>query len=94
MATRKRNDVKSALTRKGFTLEDGDHHYYFFTFNGQQIVRTKVSHGSKYKDLADPLLGQMARQCHLSKNRFLELIDCPLSQQDYERILQEQGHIE
>jgi len=86
--------VESALLQKGFTLEDGDHRYYFFFHARRQIARTKVSHGTKYKDLADALLTMMARQCHLTENQFLELVDCSMSQQEYEHFLHEQGHLE
>jgi len=56
-------------------------------------VFTKTSHGSGYRTLDDGLLGQMARQCRLTKARFIELVDCPLSQDDYEKELQGGGHL-
>ncbi len=30
------------------------------------------------KEIPDNLLAQMAKQCHLSKEDFLRLVDCPL----------------
>ena len=33
----------------------------------------------------------MAKQCHLTKSEFLGLIDCPLSREEYENKLYEQG---
>ena len=94
MATRKRRDVESALSQKGFTLQDGDHRYYVFLFQGRLVARTKVSHGTKYKDLGDDLLAHMAQQCHLTKNIFLELVDCSLTQKGYEGNLREQKLLE
>jgi len=95
MATRKRKDVESALSQKGFELQDGgDHRYYVFLFQARRVARTKVSHGTKYKDLGDDLLDHMARQCHLTKSNFLDLVDCSLSQQGYEDILREQQRLE
>ena len=91
MAMRKRKDVESALSQKGFTLqEQADHRYYFFYLDGKQVVRTKVSHGTKYRDLGDDLITQMARQCRLTKQQFLNLVDCPMSQGQYEQVLQSQ----
>ncbi len=88
MATRKRKEVEGAFSQKGFALyEQADHRYYFFFLNGKQVVRTKVSHGTKYKDLGDDLLTQMARQCKLTKSQFLRLVDCPMSQEEYESTL-------
>ena len=69
MATRKRKDVESSLSQKGFTLQDGkDYRYYFFMFNDRLVARTKVSTGKKYKDLGNDLVSSMARQCHLVKD--------------------------
>lgn len=36
------------------------------------------------KDLPDNILLLMARQCHLNKSNFLDLIDCHLCRGDYE----------
>ena len=95
MATRKRKDVEAAITQKGFVLEkSGDHRYYHFLFNNRRIARTKVSHGTKYKDLSDDLLSHMANQCHLTMPEFLQFVDCPLSQQGYEGKLRERHLLE
>lgn len=90
MTMRKRVDIESALLRKGFVKRfDGDHRFFDF-FQGERFFFfTKVSHGTKYKEIGDDLLSQMAKQCHLSKKQFLELIDCSMSQEDYETILRE-----
>ena len=90
MATRKRKDIETNLSQKGFTLQDGkDHRNYFFMLNDRLVARTKVSLGTKYKDLGNDLITAMARQCHLTKDQFLELVDCTMSQQDYEVCLRE-----
>jgi len=59
--------------------------------NGKKTtVHTMTSHGS-HKQICDKLLGKMARQCHLSRTEFNNLIDCPLSQDRYEEILREKN---
>jgi hypothetical protein len=45
------------------------------------------------KEIPDNLIGQMAKQCKLSKSDFLKLVDCPLSRQAYEDILKSEGEI-
>ncbi len=93
MASRKTRDVESALERKGFKKESS-HHRYFIFHNSQgkkTSVSTYTSNGSK--ELDDYLIGQMAKQCCLTKKKFLDLIDCPLSQEDYEKSLVEGEHI-
>lgn len=90
-----RDDVESALLRKGFHKNNTDHSYYqFFDKNGKKtIVNTKTSFGSKYKTLGSPLVAQMARQCKLTKAQFQQLIECTLSHESYEKILSDGGHI-
>lgn len=90
-----RDDVESALLRKGFQKNNTDHSYYqFFDKNGKKtIVNTKTSFGSKYKTLGSPLVAQMARQCKLTKTQFQQLVECTLSHENYEKILNDGGHI-
>ena len=86
--------VEAALCRKGFLKEsDGDHIRYFFpnTAGTDWIVRTKISHGMMGSTLDAWLLSQMARQIHLTKKQFLELIDCILDEASYRTILHNAG---
>jgi len=88
--------VEASLRAKGFRENaKADHRVFtYFTQEGlKSVVFTKTSHGSGYRTLDDGLLGQMARQCRLTKARFIELVDCPLSQDDYEKELQAGGHL-
>lgn len=86
--TRDRADIDAALQRKGFVHEDGDHHYYVYhNMAGKKTIRkTKMSRGSSYRTIGDPLIAQMARQVGLTKLSFLELVDCTLDQSGYEKI--------
>lgn len=90
---RKKSKVESGLKDKGFEQTEGDHHFFvYMTVEGKKTsVRTKTSHTPKMKDIPDNLLSQMAKQCKLSKNDFFRLLDCPLSREEYEAILKEQG---
>lgn len=94
MAVRAKKNVESALIKRGFQQDQGDHHWFiYYTQKGlKTTVRTKTSHGST-KDLNDYLLQQMARQVRISKASFLDLIDCPLTQDAYEKLLSEGGHL-
>jgi hypothetical protein len=81
----------TALERKGFAVSEGDHTYYIYhTMDGRKtLAKTKVSHSGK--DIADAILGMMARQCKLTTQQFRELVDCPLSRKAYEGLLAQQG---
>jgi hypothetical protein len=93
--SRPKSQVESGLLNKGFKKDEGDHHYFiYYTQDGKKTTaKTKTSHTKKMKDIPDNLLSSMARQCKLTKQKFLELIDCPLKREKYEKILKEQGLI-
>jgi predicted RNA binding protein YcfA (HicA-like mRNA interferase family) len=55
-------------------------------------ARTKISHGEK--ELNDYLISCMSKQTLLSKNEFIDLAKCPMSQTEYEKILRNKGFIE
>jgi hypothetical protein len=88
LAVRKKKQVETGLEGKGFRKVHGDHFYYFYwTLAGKKThIRTKTSHG-KGKELDGNLLAAMARQTYLTSHQFLELVDCPMSQTEYERVL-------
>ena len=90
---RKKTKVEAGLKTKGFQQSEGDHHFFVYvTTEGKKTaIRTKTSHTPKMKEIPDNLLGQMAKQCKLNKQSFLSLIDCPLSTEQYEAKLREQG---
>lgn len=92
---RPKSKVESALLEKGFRKTEKHHHYFiYYTQDGKKTTaKTKTSHTKKMKDIPDNILSQMAKQCHLSKQEFLELVDCPLSQDKYEKALQKKGRL-
>ena len=93
--TLKRRKVEAALKRKGFEKGEGRHSY--FIYHTRQGVKTSVwtmtSHGSSGADISDPLIALMARQCRISKKKFEQLVDCSLSQEEYEELLVEKNVI-
>lgn len=91
----KRRDVEASLERKGFSRKEGDHAFFiYYTKSGSKTpVRTKTSHGTSKKDLGEALVSLMAKQCKLTKAEFEQLIECPLSREEYEKKLQENGDL-
>jgi len=88
VANRKQRDVEAGLRKKGFEQRTNDHQFFVYYRASDQkktSIRTKTSHGGS--DLGPVLLGLMAKQCGLSKEQFLDLVDCPLSREAYEEIL-------
>ena len=92
-SSRKARDIDAALCKKGFKKTNGDHVWYYFydRQTGATLAQTKISHGAMGMTIGAKLISQMARQLHLTKAQFLELIDCTLSEEDYREILKTQG---
>jgi len=87
-------DAKKALKslkKKGFSEYDGDHKFLEYYHKGKLILHTKISHGEK--ELNSYLIAQMSKQCKISKNEFLDLVNCPLSATAYNRMLIDLGLI-
>ncbi len=90
---RDRKDVEAALEKKGFLRKEGDHHrFIYYTKGGLKTkVLTKTSHS--HRQIVDSILSQMAKQCCLTNKLFGDLIECPLSRDDYEEMLVQSGHV-
>ena len=43
--------------------------------------------------MGDVLLKEMARQCKLNKAQFVELVDCPMTRDAYEKVLAQSGEL-
>jgi hypothetical protein len=83
----------SSMLRKGFSRAIGDDHQRFeYILDEEAISRTFVSHGGG-KDLDDKLLGDMARQCHVSRKEFIAFARCEMSEAEYRAILIRKGII-
>lgn len=84
-------EIAKSLHKKGFVPEERDHTFYTFMLNGRLThIRTKLSHGSRI-EYGDNLLSIMSRQLHIKKNELKKLIDCPISKEDYIKLLKERG---
>ena len=86
--------VERGLSHKGFRIVNRRHRWLEYdkldATHGR--IKTILSHGAD-RDINDRLLAQMARQLHLTRREFDELIDCRLSQDDYEAMMRRDGFI-
>lgn len=88
MAQRARREIQKALCAKGFVEEDNDHYFYTLEYNGKKsAIFTKISKGSDYKTIQQPLLSLMCKQLKLKNHELLELIDCKINYINYIKIL-------
>lgn len=87
--TFKSSEIESSLLRKGFSLDFKKHRYFHHEYNGKKTgVFTYVSHGKK--EYSGNLLGSVKKQLKLqSLGQLTNLIDCPMSADDYIQYLKE-----
>lgn len=85
-------EVKRSLTKKGFKKEPEDHWYYVLYVDGKRTkVKTHTSHCGQ--DIGEHLINAMKKQLHLNKKEFADLINCPLSYEEYVSILRQRDVI-
>ena len=78
--------AKQSLLKKGFIeVQKTKHIHYVFWYKGKRICETRMSRNNQ--DLNDYLLSAMKDQLFLDKTDFIDLIDCPLSEENYIKIL-------
>ncbi len=88
MSTLKVRQVDQALTSKlGFAAHDVHHHIYRLYLDGVLAARTFMSHGQR--ELDEYHVGQMAKQMRLSRQEFLDAVECPLDAETYRTLVRQ-----
>jgi hypothetical protein len=89
-----RDELESALSRKGFEKKNTHHTLYFLIAGGKKTsVFTKLSHGSTYREYSDSLVGVVARQMGLTKSELSKFVECTITREGYVDLLRERGRI-
>ncbi len=75
---------------KGFARSESHHSYFIYVSRDgkKSLAKTHTSHGRGF-DIDDNLLSKMARQCGITKQQFLRLVECPLQRPEYEDLLKQ-----
>lgn len=92
MASLKAKKTESSLLKKGFLWASGDHNYLELWHDGKYVLQTFLSHNNQ--DIGDDLISKMRKQCQLDKKEFMDLINCPLSQEAYIKLLKVKGIVD
>ena len=81
--------MDKSLKEKGFVVESSHHKYYrYYTISEKKThIKTKMSHGSRRKDIDKNLESYMAQQCKLSTGDFRKLIECSIDRVAYEELI-------
>lgn len=87
MTVIKTRELKSALLKKGFKLNEGSHHFYqLFDDQGRATnIFTKISHS--HNEIGDPLINSVKKDMHLEKEQLIKYSNCTLSKKKYYTIL-------
>jgi hypothetical protein len=78
-------EVEAALLAKGMERDESHHHMFRKTIDGVTHLVTRTSHGAN--EIGDGLAKLMANQCCLQLGEFWNLVDCPLSEDDWNALV-------
>lgn len=90
----KTRDIEKALLAKGFQVEQTHHEYFWFYYNGKRThIKTRISHGKK--EYGSNLISAIKKQLKLqSKQQIEDLLNCPMSEEDYIELLLSNGEVD
>ncbi len=89
---RKRRNIDSALTSKGFVkanLPNGHFSYQLEVDGKITNIRTKMSMGRSHKELGKNLIAKMAKDLKMQTKNFIDYVVCTYSYDDYLEVLKE-----
>jgi hypothetical protein len=79
--------VTAALTAKGMVQDESHHHMFRKTIGGVTTLVTRMSLDDR--EINDTLAVLMARQCCLYLREFWQLVDCPLTTEQWDALVRE-----
>lgn len=90
-----RKKIESSLPSKGFVIDKTHHKYFYHEYQGKRSgAYTYTSRGSKYKSYGESLLQRMKKELKLDTiQQVVDLINCPITEADYNQILKNKGII-
>lgn len=90
MATQPAATVASALEAKGMERDESHHHMFRKQIGGVTTLVTRISHNSK--EIDDGLASLMGKQLCLNLREFWELVECPLSEEQWDTLVTDRCH--
>ena len=80
------------MTSKGFDEVNRGDIFYHFIVNGKKSgIHTMMSYGET--SCGTKYLTTMARRLGLKRHELVSLVECPLSRDEYEKLLHERGKL-
>ena len=97
MRPRKSKDIAGPLLKKGFLEKAGGAHhaqYYLHVAGKKTHIKTYLSHGKGSKEYSPGLMKAIKKQLFFREDADAErFFDCPLSGEDYVKLLRHQGDL-
>ena len=95
MPSRARREIESAFRRKLLMeIEDEQgHRYYVLYVDGQWVLQTKISTGTRYRELGDAPLAKIAKQLGVTRQQLDDLVECSMSREEWVRHLRDVGRL-
>ncbi len=87
----KKRKVRRAFSKLRMDMKQSHHKNAYFSYNGVQYLKTRVSHGEG--DIPGIVARRIQKQLYLNQNQFKTLIKCPLGYDEFVIILKEKGII-
>lgn len=87
MATKTASNVATALEAKGMERDETHHHMFRKKVGEVTTLVTRISHGAR--DIDDGLGRLMGKQLCLILREFWELIECPLTEDQWDALVAE-----
>ena len=87
----KKAEIKKIFQKLNLQVRSTKHRYGWLIFEGKKILRVHYSHGRG--SIPGRVSDKIRSQLKLTQQDFKNLIDCPLSRENYEAILKKKGII-
>lgn len=79
--------VEQALLAKGMERDESHHHMFRKRLEGVTVLVTRTSHGGN--EINDALAKRMANQTCLRLREFWQLVDCSLTEDQWDQLVRE-----
>lgn len=87
----KKREAGKIFKKLNLRVRSTGHYYGWLVVNGKKILRVHYSHGKG--DISEKIKNKIRGQLKLSQKNFKELLDCPLTYEDYIKLLKRKGFI-
>jgi hypothetical protein len=84
-------EVDRMWIKLGFDIENKDDVWAYKRVDGKLVVRTRRSHGRQ--KMTGQIPNMIRQQMRLNQKQFKDAINCPLTREDYDKILKEKGYL-